>query len=141
VFHPTGLREDLTEFLLGSGADIACVVKEDAAGTGSALVQGHDIFHTVFSFRIRHNVKQDSDFRPFLSIYQSFQILSSETDNYRFANRVKIVDYQQISVKTDKKIKKHNLKVEIRRKKDYNDKSLRKEGMSCDIGRRRSVCC
>ena len=34
-----------------------------------------------------------------------------------------------------------DLLVEIRGKKDYNKKSLRKEGMSCNIGRISSACC
>jgi hypothetical protein len=52
MLHPAGLGEDLPEFLLCGGTDIACVVKEDAAGTCGTLVQGHDVFHTVFSFTI-----------------------------------------------------------------------------------------
>ena len=49
VLDPAGLREDLTEFSLCGGADIACMIKQNAAGTGSTLIQGHDIFHGVVS--------------------------------------------------------------------------------------------
>jgi hypothetical protein len=81
MLHPAGLREDLAEFFLGGGADIACVVKKDAAGTGGTLVQGHDIFHIGFSFTIYQNTEQDGDFRPFFSIYQTMEEVSSENHN------------------------------------------------------------
>ena len=45
VLDPAGLRENLAEFLLRGGTDVAGAVKENAAGGGSALIQGHDVFH------------------------------------------------------------------------------------------------
>jgi hypothetical protein len=47
------------------------VIKEDAAGTGGTLIQGHDVFHTDFSFSIYVAGKQDCAYNPFLSIYQN----------------------------------------------------------------------
>jgi hypothetical protein len=84
MLNPAGLRENLTEFLLGGGADVACMVKKDAAGTGGTLIQGHDIFHIDFSFSICHDAKQDGDSRPFLSIYQTSGKVSSKGDGKGF---------------------------------------------------------
>ena len=49
VFHPARLREYLPELLLYARADIACVVKKDAAGAGSALIESHNILHSFNS--------------------------------------------------------------------------------------------
>jgi hypothetical protein len=43
VFDPAGLREKLAEFALGHGDRIALAVEQDAARTGSALVQGQQV--------------------------------------------------------------------------------------------------
>ena len=48
MLHPAGLGEDLPEFLLSGGTDVASLVKENTAGRGCALIQGHDVFHSQF---------------------------------------------------------------------------------------------
>ena len=120
VLHPARLGEDLPEFSLGSGADIAFVIEQDAAGTGGTLIQGHDIFHTGFSFTIYHNTKQDGSFRPFLPIYQSFQKLSSETYNKWLIWSTEIVEYPQTCCAHREIRKLLNLAVEISGGKEYN---------------------
>jgi hypothetical protein len=44
MLYPAGLGEILGKFLLSHAADIARFIKEDAAVTGGAGIQGHDIF-------------------------------------------------------------------------------------------------
>ena len=43
MLDPTGLRERLRERLLGDAARPTCVIEEDGAGTGGALVEGKDV--------------------------------------------------------------------------------------------------
>ena len=45
MFHPTGLRIDLSEFFLNRTADIPVMIKKNAAGTCSPLVQCHNVLH------------------------------------------------------------------------------------------------
>ena len=49
VFHPARLGEKLGELLLRHAANAAGLVKQDAAGTGGALVQRHDILRHMAS--------------------------------------------------------------------------------------------
>ena len=44
MFHPTGFRINLLVFLLVCRNDIPGMVEQDAAGTGSALVYGSNVF-------------------------------------------------------------------------------------------------
>ena len=43
MFYPAGLGIDLCEFLLCHGADVALLIKQDAAGTRGSLIQCHDV--------------------------------------------------------------------------------------------------
>src|SRR5690349_19574761 len=46
MFHPARVRKDLPEFPLGHGYDAAPVIKHDGAGTGGALIECQDVFHS-----------------------------------------------------------------------------------------------
>ena len=45
MLHPAGLRVELRQFFLRHGHGLALAVKDDAAATGGALVQGEDVSH------------------------------------------------------------------------------------------------
>ena len=55
VFDPPGLRIELFELVLGDGDDCACLVEEDCAGTGGALIECEDIRHCVSAFGHQSN--------------------------------------------------------------------------------------
>ena len=57
MLHPARLWENLTELLVGNGADVAGMVKQNAAGTRRPLVQCHNVLHSVFSsFLFRNEI-------------------------------------------------------------------------------------
>ena len=50
MLDPAGMREDLAEFLVDHGADIAGFIEQDAAGARRPLIQRHYIFHFISPF-------------------------------------------------------------------------------------------
>src|SRR5579864_4084612 len=45
MFDPSGLGKDLIEFFLSDGADGAILIEQERSGTGSALIEGKNVFH------------------------------------------------------------------------------------------------
>ena len=75
MLHPAGLGEDLPEFLVHNGTDVAGFVEENAAGACGALVQGHDVLHNNASVnQIGFPVGNRKPYKQMFCLFQGDQL-------------------------------------------------------------------